>query len=147
MKSIKLNFKAGSTITLGVVALMIFLLSSCATKVPFQYSAEAPAARGIAKVKKDGNNNYMISVELTNLAEASRLVLPKTAYVVWMASGSNSAKNLGKISSESSMMSKTLKANFETVSAEKPTKIFITSEEDGNTSYPSSSVVLTTNNF
>lgn len=147
MKTIRLNFKAGTTAILGAAALMIFLLSSCATKVPFQYSAEAPAARGTAKVKKDDNNNYTISVELTNLSEASRLVAPKTAYVVWMSSSSNSAKNLGKIQSESSMMSKTLKASFETVSSEKPTKIFITSEEDGNASYPSSSIILTTNNF
>jgi hypothetical protein len=147
MKTIRLNFKAGATVILGAAALMILLLSSCATKVPFQYSAEAPAARGTAKVKKDNNNNYMISVELVNLSEADRLVAPKTAYVVWMASGTNSAKNLGKIQSESSMISKTLKASFETVSAEKPTKIFITSEEDGNASYPSSSVILTTNNF
>lgn len=147
MKTIRLNFKAGTTAILGAAALMIFLLSSCATKVPFQYSAEAPAARGTAKVKKDVNKNYTISVELTNLSEASRLVAPKTAYVVWMSSSNNSAKNLGKIQSESSMMSKTLKASFETVSSEKPTKIFITSEEDGNASYPSSTVILTTNNF
>lgn len=147
MKTIKKNFSAGSVLLLGATFMVILLLSACATKVPFQYSAEAPAARGTAKVKKDANNNYTISVELTNLSEANRLVAPKTAYVVWMASGSNYAKNLGKIESESSMLSKTLKANFETVSAEKPTKIFITSEEDGNASYPSSSIILTTNNF
>jgi hypothetical protein len=115
--------------------------------VPFQYSAEAPAARGTAKVTKNHNDNYIISIELTNLSEASRLVAPKSAYVVWMESGSRSAKNLGKIQSSSSMMSKTLKASFEAASSEKPTKIFITSEEDGNTSYPSSSIILTTNNF
>jgi hypothetical protein len=139
--------KTGIFMLLGATTFMLVLLSSCATKVPFQYSAEAPAARGTAKIKKNDNNNYVISVELTNLSEASRLVAPKTAYVVWMSSGSTSAKNLGRIQSSSSMLSKTLKASFEAVSAEKPTKVFITSEEDGNTSYPSSSVILTTNNF
>jgi hypothetical protein len=139
--------KTGIFMLMGATTFMLFLMSSCATKVPFQYSTEAPAARGDVKVKKDGNNNYTISVEVVNLSEANRLVAPKTAYVVWMSSGSTSAKNLGKIESESSMMSKTLKASFESVSSEKPTKVFITSEEDGNTSYPSSSVILTTNNF
>lgn len=147
MKTNKRSFKAGSFLLFGATTLMILLMSACATKVPFQYSATAPAARGAAKVKKDANNNYTISVELTNLSEANRLVAPKSAYVVWMESGGHSAKNLGKIQSESSMLSKTLKANFETVSAEKPTKIFITSEEDGNTSYPSSDIILTTNSF
>ena len=147
MKTIKLNFRAGTTLILGATVLMIILFSSCATKVPFQYSAEVPAARGTTKVKRVDNKNYTISVELTNLAEASRLIAPKTAYVVWMESNGHSAKNLGKIQSESSMISKTLKASFETVSSEKPTKIFITSEEDGNTAYPSSSIILTTRSF
>ncbi len=147
MKKIKFTYSAGTMILLGATAIMILLLSSCATKVAFQYSPLAPAARGTVKVRKDGNNNYAISVGLTNLSEANRLVAPKTAYVVWMESSGNSVKNLGKISSESSMLSKTLKANFESVSAVKPTKIFITSEEDGNTTYPSADIILTTSNF
>lgn len=147
MNTNAVQYRTGTILLLGATTLMLLLFSACATKVPFQYSAEAPAARGSAKVKKDGNSNYTISVEVVNLSEASRLVAPKTAYVVWMASGSNYAKNLGKIESSSSMLSQTLKASFETVSSEKPTKIFITSEEDGNATYPSSSVILTTNSF
>lgn len=148
MKTNTVQFRPGTFLLLGAATLMLLLFSACATKAPFQYSAEAPAARGNAKVKKDGNNNYTISVEIVNLAEGSRLVAPKTAYVVWMTSGSNSTpKNLGKIESSSSMLSKTLKASFETVSSEKPNRVFITAEEDGNTTYPSSSVILTTNNF
>jgi hypothetical protein len=147
MKINIVNYRSGTLFLIGVTTIMLALFSACATKVPFQYSAEAPAARGNAKIKKDGNNNYTISVELTNLSEASRLVAPKSAYVVWMESGGNYAKNLGRIESSSSMMSKTLKASFETVSSDKPTRIFITSEEDGNATYPSSSVILTTNNF
>jgi hypothetical protein len=147
MKMIVKQCKIGTLLLMGISALVVIMLSSCATKVPFQYSAEAPAARGTVKVKKDGNNNYTINVDLTNLSEANRLVAPKTAYVVWMEGNGDRPKNLGKIESNSSMMSKTLKASFETVSSVKPTKIFITSEEDGNTTYPSNSVILTTNNF
>lgn len=147
MKINIVNYKSGTLLLIGAATIMIGLFSACATKVPFQYSAEAPAARGNAKVKKDGNNNYTIGVELTNLSEVNRLVAPKSAYVVWMESGSNYAKNLGRIESSSSIMSKTLKASFESVSSDKPTRIFITSEEDGNASFPSKDVVLTTNNF
>lgn len=147
MKTTNINRKMATMLLLGTFGLIALLFSACATKVPFQYSAEAPAARGNVKVKKDGNNNYAISIELTNLSEENRLVAPKTAYVVWMTSGSDYAKNLGRISSSSSMMSKTLKASFETISSEKPTKIFITSEEDGNATYPSNSIILTTTNF
>lgn len=147
MKTTVCNNKFGAALILGSLGIMALLLSSCASKIPFQYSAEAPAARGTVKVKKDGNENYTIGIDVTNLNEENRLVAPKTAYVVWMTSGNSNAKNLGKISSSSSMMSKTLKASFEAISPVKPTKIFITSEEDGNTTYPSSSIILTTNNF
>lgn len=146
MKTTKKN-KAITILAFTSIALLFVMFSSCATKIPFQYSALAPAARGTVKVKKDGNKNYVVNVDLTNLSEANRLVAPKTAYVVWMETGNQYPKNLGKIESNSSMMSKTLKASFETVTSQKPTKIFITSEEDGNTTYPSSSIILTTNNF
>jgi hypothetical protein len=146
MKPITKN-KISAMLALTAAACLVIMFSSCATKVPFQYSTLAPAARGTVKVKKDGNKNYVVNVSLTNLSEANRLIAPKTAYVVWMETGNQNPKNLGKIESNSSLMSKTLKAGFETVSSQKPTKIFITSEEDGNTTYPSSSIILTTNNF
>lgn len=147
MKKIFTNFNTGKLLLAAAILGIVLVFSSCATKVPFQYSSVAPAARGNVKIKKDANNNYSIDIELTNLSEANRLVAPKSAYVVWMESDGHSAKNLGKIESNSSMMSKTLKASFEGVSAEKPTKIFITSEENGNTAYPSADIILTTTSF
>jgi hypothetical protein len=40
-----------------------------------------------------------------------------------------------------------LKASFETVSSTKPTKIFLTAEDDASIQYPGSQVVISTNNF
>jgi hypothetical protein len=147
MKKSNYNYGISSLLIFAGISLLMVAFSSCATKVPFQYSSEAPAARGNVKVKKDGNNNYRIGVELTNLSEQSRLVAPKTAYVVWMEGSGYGATNIGRISSGSNMMSKTLKASFETVASQKPTRVFITAEEDGNATYPSSTIILTTNNF
>jgi hypothetical protein len=106
-----------------------------------------PAARGSVKIKKDNNHNYVIQVHLTNLAEVKRLEPPRQTYVVWMETGQNAAKNIGPIKSSSSMLSQTLKASIETVSADKPTKIFITAEDDGSIQIPGTQVVLTTGNF
>lgn len=55
---------------------------SYATKVAFQTSTIVPAVRGDVKVKKNDNKNYLIKIELENLAEVSRLEPSKKAYVV-----------------------------------------------------------------
>ena len=130
-----------------VIAVMaILLFGSCARKIAFQNSSIVPAAEGTVKVKKDNNNNYTISVELSNLAESNRLQPAMKTYVVWMETDQERAKNIGQINPSSSLLSKRLKASFETVSAIKPTKIFITAEDDGTVQYPGT-LVLTTANF
>lgn len=131
---------------ISIVAISI-LLSACAKKISFQTSAIVPAARGTVKVKKDNNNNYAIKVFIRNLAEVKRLSPPKSAYIVWMETDQQTAKNIGKIDSDNKMFSNKLKASFESVSPTKPTKIFITAEDDVSTQYPSYQIILTTNNF
>ena len=76
-----------------------------------------------------------------------RLSPPKTAYIVWMETDKQLVKNIGKIDSDNKMFSNKLKASFENVSPTKPTKIFITAEDDVSTQYPSYEIILTTNNF
>lgn len=131
-------------IFLCVIGLItMFLLTSCARKIAFQSSSVVPAAEGTVKVKKDGNNNYTIQVELSNLAEAGRLQPPMKTYVIWMETDQERVKNIGQLNSSSSLLSKRLKASFETVSAIKPTKIFITAEDDGTVQYPGTQVLTT----
>lgn len=121
-------------------------LSSCATKkTSFLASSVAPAAQGTVTVKQDDNKNYVIKVELSNLAPSTRLSPPMNAYIVWMEASDNSTKNLGQLNTSEKFMSKNLKASFETVSGTKPVKIFITAENEVNAQYPDlSRVVLTT---
>ena len=127
--------------------MMLFYVSSCARKISFQPSSVVPAAQGSVKVTKDKNENYKIKISLVNLAEPTRLQPSKSTYVVWMETADNRTKNIGQINSSAGSLSSKLKADFETVSAFKPVKIFITAEDDASIRYPGMQVVLSTNNF
>jgi hypothetical protein len=116
--------------------------NSCATKTTFLTSTIVPAAEGTIQLKKDKNKNYIISVKMVNLAEVERLQPPKKAYVLWMENEEGRAKNLGQITSSHEMISHKLKATFQTVSPFKPTKIYVTAEDEANVIMPSSFVVL-----
>ncbi len=132
----------------GMIAIALLLtLSSCAKKAVFQTSTVVPAARGSVKVKKDNNNNQVISVEILDLAEPDRLQPPMKSYVVWMVTDENSTKNLGQIQTGTKFLSKSLKGSFKTVSPFKPVRIFITAENEPDVQYPGMYVVLTTSNF
>ena len=125
----------------------IFILYSCSRKVTFLTSPTVPAARGFVKVKKDNNKNYLIKIDLSNLAEVTRLQPSKNAYVVWLESDDHVAKNIGQIKSSESLLSNKLKASFETVSSSKPSKIYITAEDNAEIQYPGSQLVISTDNF
>ena len=147
MKTKTLNNLA-KNISLGLVAItLIFSFQSCSTKVAFQNSTVVPGADGFVKVKKDNNSNYSIKIELSNLADPDRLEPAKKSYVVWMETDGEVTKNIGRINSSTSLLSKRMTANFETVSTIKPTKIFITAEDDASIQYPGTQVILSTNNF
>jgi len=142
--------KTTKTILFSLLASIILILSvsSCAVKSHFLTSTVLPAAQGTVEVKIDNNNNYLIKIELSNLSPSTRLTPPREAYVVWMVTDNNAINNLGQLNSTTKFMSKDLSASFETVSASKPYKIFITAENDPGTQYPNySEVILTTNNL
>lgn len=134
-----------SRIGLAIIMVgLVFILCSCATKAIFLQSAVVPAAEGKVVVKEDGNKNYVIKVQVKNLARSQSLLPPKNVYVIWLVTNDNITENMGQIVSSSSALSSKLKASFETVSSYRPTKIFITAENEANVQYPTSEVVLTT---
>ena len=143
MKVTKSKYSYKSFLRITLLLVLIFNFIACAKKIPFQTSAQVPAARGNVTCGKDKNNNYEIKLQLSFLAEPDRLQPPKNAYVVWMDSEQNSNPiNLGQIVGTSK-----LKIKFETVSSSKPKRIFITAENDPSVQYPGSYMVLETNNF
>lgn len=139
MKTKKMTYLAKSLVLGMLATLVVFTINSCTKKAHFLKSSVVPAAEGEVKVKKDRNDNYVLKMEINNLAEIDRLQPPKKHYVVWMETDRGTTRNVGLITSTSR-----LKVSFETVSTLRPTRIFITAEEDGNVQYPGSMVVLTT---
>jgi hypothetical protein len=146
MKTTKFNFLS-KTILLIASAVLLLSFGSCAKKIAFQTSTVVPAARGKVTVDKDNNKNYVVKIKMYGLAEVSRLESSKSTYVVWMETDESQVKNIGQIKSDSKFMSSKLKATFETVSSFKPSKIFITAEDNADVQYPGSYLVLETNRF
>ncbi|MBN2637423.1 MAG: hypothetical protein JXR61_14205 [Prolixibacteraceae bacterium] len=130
-----------------LVVSILFLTTSCAQKTAFLNSSVVPAAKGTVKVKQDNNRNYVINIEIIDLAEVERLQSAKQTYVVWMETDRGNTENLGQLESSRSFLSKQNTASLETVSSYKPIKIFITAEEGSDVRYPGNQIVLTTDTF
>lgn len=142
MKTSKIINQTKSLFLFGMVAIIALTMNSCTNKISFLTSSVVPAAEGQVTLKSDKNNNYVIQIEISNLADVSRLQPPKNLYVVWMETDRGQARNIGGIVS-----SDNLRASFKTISSFKPVRIFITAEENEKTQFPGSMVVLTTNRF
>ena len=127
-----------------VVVIIGLLFSSCARKLTFASSPVLPAAEGKVKIKKDDNQNYIVSVDITRLAKPNSLTPPKEVYVVWMESDGNRTRNIGQINPSSGLFSKTLKGSLKATATARPTRIFLTAEDNGNVQYPGSQRVLIT---
>ncbi len=136
-----------SLLGIALIFCITGFLQSCSKKITFGTSSVVPAAEGYVKVKKDKNNNYNIDLSLKRLAAPKRLNPPKQAYIVWMDTGENGTKKIGQLKTSSSMISQTLKSSLQTVSSYKPTKIFITAEDDAGIQYPAGQTVLSTDSF
>lgn len=124
------------TISFLLLTLTMFLFS-CAKKIEFENSKIAPAARGSVSINKDNNNNYQISLQVSYLTEPSRLTPPMNCYIVWLETENSRAKTIGQI-----VGTKDLNIRFKTVSAGKPTRIFITAEKEADANYPSNMIIL-----
>lgn len=146
MKTLKIYPIARSILFLFLAIIMALTFESCATKTKFARSSIVPAAEGVVSVRQDKNDNYLINVNVSNLADPMNLSPAKNTYVVWMEGEDNETKNIGQIKSTSSFISKSLKGSFETVSSVKPKKIFLTAENDPSVQYPDNvDIILTTN--
>ena len=142
MKAKRLNALSKSMLIGIMVSLIMVSFSSYAKKIPFIKSSVAPAAEGYVKVKNDNNNNYVIKIRISNLAEVERLEPQKQTYIVWMVTEKGVKENIGRINS-----SNNLNVSFETVSSYQPIQIFITAEVDESVQYPSELILLTTDKF
>ena len=148
METARINLKKNNFYSLIMIGAILFTFGSCATKASFLSSPMQPAARGDVKVSQNKNDNYVVKVNVTNLAEANRLQPAKNMYVVWMEGENNETQNMGQMSSSTSFLSKNLTASLEAISPVKPRKVFITAENDPTVKYPDfSDMILSTDYF
>lgn len=137
-----LKTKAIKNMVTGIsLIMMMAAFGACSKKIVFLPSSIVPAAEGYVQVKKDGNENYAITLKISNLAEVEKMQPQKKTYVVWMETDRGLTRNIGQVVS-----SRNLKADFETVTSFRPVKIFLTAEDNENVQYPGN-VVLTTAKF
>lgn len=131
----------------SLILTLTILTFSCSKKILFTTNKNVPAARGFVKLSTDKNNNYTIKVKLTNLAEVERLLENKKTYVIWIQTKDIPAINIGQLQSKTGTFNNSLSADFQTISALKPIRVFITAEEVGAVTNPGSLTVLTTEIF
>lgn len=144
MKKFQLKRNSYLLLTGIFIGIMILTLPSCSRKLTFQKSSVVPAASGSVKIKKTNNDNYEVDVKTLHLAKPENLTPPQKVYVVWMRTEDNNVRNIGMIKSSSGFLSNTLKGELKATATSKPTSIFITAENDGNTQYPGNQVVIET---
>ena len=77
MKTNNICFKIKSISLVMVAVMSMNLLNSCSHKVSFLNSTVVPAARSSVKVSRDNNKNYVVKINIYNMAEVSRLQPPK----------------------------------------------------------------------
>jgi hypothetical protein len=126
---------------------MMFLIVSCSTSESFLNSSVVPGATGDVKVKRDKNQNYVINLEVADLATVDKLQTSKQMYVVWMETERGNFENLGQMQTSTGFLKKQRKASLETVSSFKPVRFFITAENEKNARYPDRETILTTDTF
>lgn len=133
-----------NTLRIGLFSLAIIMMTSCARTIRFDKSAVTPGAEGKVLLKEDKNDNYSLNFKISNLAKPKDLTPPKSVYVVWMETTNNDTKNLGQLKSTNPLFTKALKASMKTVTTFRPSRIFITAEDNAAAEYPNGQEVLTT---
>ncbi len=154
------NLSAKKVFTGMMAIMMVLFINACAKKTTAVNKtetttvSEAPVTTansenvGQVQIKRDINSNYVIQINVQDLKEiSSRDPNSKNAYIVWMDADNQAAKSLGQINSNTGWLTDKTKATFEAISAVKPTRIMITSEETASVKTPGKMVIWTTSRF
>ncbi|MGJ3233575.1 hypothetical protein [Marivirga sp.] len=107
------------------IILSIGLISSCSSTSQFPVSTVVPAATMTAKIKKQGQQNHLVTINASSLASPDRLESPKKIYVIWAVSESGVTRNVGHFNQENAVKA-TYKASF----PYQPVEVFITAEDE-----------------
>lgn len=132
---------------ISTLLVMVLFVCSCARKAMFTRSVVMPSASGQVKMKKDNNDNYRVTVTIKDMTKPENLTPPKKNYLVWAQTKKGEVVNLGLINTSRSILARGYKASLTAVSNVKPQRIFVTAEEQPNVPGPSTTVILTTEDF
>ncbi len=113
------------------ILVLVLIVSSCANTSKFPVSVVTPAADIVATMKHDKNGNYKITITAKNLAAIERLNPPKNAYVVWIVTEKDGIRNIGKLINKNVQTT-----GLETLTPFKFKEVFITAEDQADTTYP-----------
>lgn len=118
------------------------LITSCAQRVVFPDSASLPGADAVLKINENKNNNYELELEVKNIAKPNRLTPPRNNYIVWLETASHGTVNIGNL-----RVSDKNRASMVTVTPYKPIRVFISAEDRQDVIFPSSQIVLNSEEF
>lgn len=104
---------------------IVTLITSCTSTATFPLSKLVPAADITAKIKKQGKQNYLVTITANNLAASERLNPPKEIYIIWAVSDASVTRNVGYFIQQNA-----IKSIYHASFPYKPIEIFITAENE-----------------
>jgi hypothetical protein len=120
-----------------LISILPFLFISCGTTVNFPISDYLPAADVKAKIKKDENNIFEVTVKADHLAEPERLTPPKKRYIVWVKDVDGANHKIGELDP-----GKSKEGELNAMTPFEPVQLFITAEDKKNPKWPSTSIIF-----
>lgn len=146
MKNMNSNYSLIKA-SLPFLLMVLLVVSSCSPKINFPVSRVVPAAEPKASVNKNKEGEYVVKVNVNNLALPERLSPPKRNYVVWVNTEAQGVRKIGELKNRRGMLSNTGKASFEGSIMEKPTQIIVTAENNADVQFTGDHTVLKSDVF
>lgn len=146
MKNVKSNFQLVGA-SLPFLLMVLFMAASCSTKIYFPESPVVPGADPKAEVKKNKEGEYVVKLNVNNLALPERLSPPKRNYVVWVNTEGGGVRNIGELKNRRGMFSNSNRASFEGNIPVRPSQIIVTAESNPDLQFPGEHTVLKSDVF
>ncbi len=127
---------------LAIWAVSVFAMWPWSSGKEYRMTASdtVPAANGIVKAKRDkANGNTSLDIEVSHLANPSRLTPPANVYVVWVRQSGGDAIRQASIGIDNN-----LNGQLKVVTTLKDFDLFITAEQSETVTAPSSVEILRT---
>ncbi|MGH9572249.1 MAG: hypothetical protein ACRD40_01790 [Candidatus Acidiferrales bacterium] len=123
---------------LVVVSLLAVWPMSGAKKYQMTPDPSVPAASGVVDVQADKNNgNMKLDITVHNLSQPGNLTPSENTYVVWIRPSGEEAHKQGALG-----IDKNLKGELKVMTNAKNFDVFITAEQSGSVTEPSSVEIL-----